>query len=43
MTQATITRRIRKYQKAHAEGRITKLELDGFMEALAQLMKEAGL
>lgn len=42
MTQAYITRRIRKYQKAHAEGRITYQELLGFMEALANEMREAG-
>jgi hypothetical protein len=39
MTQATITRRIRKYLKAQAEGRLTAQEVEGFMEALASEMK----
>ncbi len=43
MTQAQITRRIRKYQKAHEAGKLTYQELLGFMEALANEMKEAGL
>lgn len=43
MTQEAITRRIHLYQMAHATGRITYQELLGFMEALANEMKEAGL
>lgn len=43
MTQAQITRRIKKYQKAHEKGQITYQELLGFIEALAKEMKEAGL
>jgi len=39
LTQSTITRRIRKYLKALAEGRLTAKEVEGFMEALANEMK----
>lgn len=39
MTQRQITQRIKKFQKAEAEGRITRQELEGLMDGLA---KEVG-
>lgn len=40
MTQRQITRQIAKFQKAEAEGRITRKEMEGLMEGLVQTLRE---
>lgn len=40
LTQRQITRRIAKFQKAEAKGRITRKEMEGLMEGLAKTLRE---
>jgi hypothetical protein len=43
MTQRQIDTRMKKFQKAYADGVITRKELDGLIEGLVKKMKEEGL
>lgn len=43
LTQSGIDSRMKKFQQAYADGRISKKELDGLVEGLAKSMKKSGM